>query len=707
MDRDDVFAKVDNPNSTKKTTPSTSTDPTTTSTQTEQPSTSTSEKEKTDNQVESTTTPSQKAGKKASKKKNNQGSELETKDKQQWPTPVEAKERPKKGGKGAQNSSPTVATTSTAPLPPVSSSQGSPQPTNSKNRQKKGVNWVPLKDALGPQPVEEEGGRSGGSRPSSTASPSPNSNPPLSPTSTTPPHTSSSSTSTGTNPSRGRGSNRGSRPSNRGGAPSRSSNAQRGTGSSSATSPKKSTQAPPLKESVQKQIEYYFSTDNLCKDIYLRKHMDDEGWVSLDLLANFNCVQKLTQDKQLILDSLQSSTILELENDKLRLKGKWNQWLFPPNVDEQGKEEASEADRVEKDDDELVEFDETLLGSYDGSDYEEDEVKDLDDHHISNLLIITRNPDENLPATSSNQDIPADLLSFLNDGLLVYEHNLQNKPLSPLSSSPSASTALPLSPTSSRPSLAVTPPPTTPPTKGKKKSGQKKGKGDKKAPPASPLRLYPKDKNAAPEVSPPVGWVMNSPKPGSSQSAPIAIPLSSSPGGSSQVSSSPEKADPKKVPYFPHPSHALLEENGFVQHQYDKYHDQCLKERKQKGIGKSQEMNTLFRFWSHFLRTHYNERMYNEMKQFALEDADANYRYGMECLFRYFSYGLEKRFRNNLFTDFQDLTLRDYRNGQLYGLEKFWAYLKYRKDKRPLTINPELAKLLGNYNRLEDFRPKI
>ncbi|KAL3845005.1 hypothetical protein ACJIZ3_002408 [Penstemon smallii] len=88
---------------------------------------------------------------------------------------------------------------------------------------------------------------------------------------------------------------------------------------------------PHLQNMILNQIDYYFSNENLVKDTFLRKKMDAEGWVPIKFIAGFKRVTQLTDNIQLILDSILASNIVEVQGDKIRRKGDWTKWLLPPD----------------------------------------------------------------------------------------------------------------------------------------------------------------------------------------------------------------------------------------------------------------------------------------------------------------------------------------------------------------------------------------
>lgn len=84
---------------------------------------------------------------------------------------------------------------------------------------------------------------------------------------------------------------------------------------------------------VTMQLEYYFSIDNLCKDIWLRAQMDSQGFVFLSKVADFKRLQSLTQEYELIRHACEQSEIIELVQgddslDRVRRKDGWEKWVL-------------------------------------------------------------------------------------------------------------------------------------------------------------------------------------------------------------------------------------------------------------------------------------------------------------------------------------------------------------------------------------------
>ncbi|CAK1549432.1 unnamed protein product [Leptosia nina] len=77
-----------------------------------------------------------------------------------------------------------------------------------------------------------------------------------------------------------------------------------------------------LYENIMKQMEFYFSDANLSKDRYLGDLVTSDPYVPIEVFLKFNKIRSMTQHVTDIVKAMKNSTVLELSEDKLKIKRK-------------------------------------------------------------------------------------------------------------------------------------------------------------------------------------------------------------------------------------------------------------------------------------------------------------------------------------------------------------------------------------------------
>lgn len=84
-----------------------------------------------------------------------------------------------------------------------------------------------------------------------------------------------------------------------------------------------------------RQLSYYFSVNNLLKDSWLRKWMDTQGYVFLDVILNFQRMKDLTQDIGFVRAACMECPEIELvtgaedNRDRVRRVEGWQKFVYP------------------------------------------------------------------------------------------------------------------------------------------------------------------------------------------------------------------------------------------------------------------------------------------------------------------------------------------------------------------------------------------
>jgi len=368
-------------------------------------------------------------------------------------------------------------------------------------------------------------------------------------------------------------------------------------------------------EAVKVQVEYYFSVQNLVKDMFLRAKMDENGWIPIGVIAAFNRVRALAPNPSMIAAALEGSALVEVSQNQesIRVRDSWQSWVLPEDRrDPQTKRHQSSPGSP------------VPVGGVPGGINMASmfPCTEVPDQMLDRLVLVGRIASGDLVKDSEALMITSEVAAMVNNGIAVLESQLRSQ-----------SESLDTLPIVSNHFYPI-------------------------APMLSQQQPNPKDPSQMPLVAPSafgshIGWMfVNSSVQASSEST---SEDQESPVGDKQVVKHSE------IKNFGHPAYTYFKANNYVQVKYKDFRDCCMNKKK-KNVDESgqvpthpPEMYTLYQFWGLFLRDVFNTAMYEDFKQSALADHAKGLGFGVTCLFGLYHNRLLKEFRPGLLKDMEQL----------------------------------------------------
>jgi hypothetical protein len=435
-----------------------------------------------------------------------------------------------------------------------------------------------------------------------------------------------------------------------------------------------------IKQQIIRQVEYYFSTENLFKDVFLRKKMDTQGFVPLQILVQFHRLNVISGDVNTVLTSLLASNEVEvLYNSErgplVRARQDPTKWVYPIDERDESARHPGPATMFFQTHQETLRqmqeyqqypytqpyYFDSQYGGFPGGPFSRPHDHESSPPHVSDPAHSPVSPHFDL----QNRKLSGEASPFVPNGV-NYGPPMVNGDSSayvfPTVTEESEEPVNTLDEDNLATLVVIV-----------------HDNTGKSVPPALPVNGVNHKVESADDSQrtplQPVTWRI----PG------ITAPNSP---GSPRTEKNPQKQ---------------RSQTGEREQLYPEFLQSALKSREShlKSSKETQQMVHLYQFWSDFLRDYWVPSMYTEFLNYAVDDANNTRRSGLVQLFSMYERVLETKFRPSLWNDFVRLAGEDYRNGQLAGIERVW------RIRGKLFSQGRMVKILdGDVFRLVDMEIK-